>query len=182
MVTIRPAEPADADAVWAILEPVIQAGDTYTLSRDMPREDALGFWFAPGNDVFVAEDEAALAGTYFLRANQKGGGSHVANCGYITAQPASGRGIARAMCLHSLEHARTRGFRAMQFNFVVSTNLRAVNLWKSCGFYVVGCLPEAFLHPVEGYVDAFVMFRFLSRAEFPPTAGDKRIDRSSRQA
>jgi ribosomal protein S18 acetylase RimI-like enzyme len=96
-----------------------------------------------------------------MRANQQGGGSHVANCGYMTALEASGRGVARAMCAHSLEHARARGFRAMQFNFVVASNARAVALWQSLGFEIVGRLPEAFAHPQLGLVDALVMYRKL---------------------
>ena len=161
MITVRPAGSGDADAVWKILEPTIRAGETYTLPRDMTREQALAYWFAPGNEVFVAEENAEVVGTYFLHANQKGGGSHVANCGYITSVHSTGRGVARAMCAHSLEHAKTRGFRAMQFNFVVGTNQRAVRLWQSFGFEIVGRLPGAFQHPTAGYVDAFVMYRTL---------------------
>jgi ribosomal protein S18 acetylase RimI-like enzyme len=160
MLTIRPAQTSDADAIWSILEPTIRAGETYTLPREMRREEALAYWFADGHEVFVAED-AAVIGTYCLRANQKGGGSHVANCGYMTATNAFGRGVARAMCSHSLDHARARGFRAMQFNFVVSTNERAVRLWQSLGFEIAGRLPRAFLHPTMGYVDAYVMYREL---------------------
>lgn len=158
---IRTAQAQDHDAIWKILEPVIRAGETYTLPRDMTREDALAYWHTPGHAVFVAEDNGEIVGTYFLRANQKGGGAHVANCGYITAPWAGGRGIASAMCRHSLEHAKTRGFRAMQFNFVVSTNERAVRLWQSMGFGIVGRLPQAFEHPTLGAVDALVMYRLL---------------------
>ena len=158
---IREATARDADAIWKILEPVIRAGDTYTLPADMTSEDALAYWNSPGHEVFVAEESGEILGTYYLRANQKGGGSHVANCGYITAPWASGRGIARAMCQHSLEHAKTRGFRAMQFNFVVSSNERAVRLWQSMGFETVGRLPGAFIHPTFGAVDALVMYRHL---------------------
>jgi len=161
MLTIRPATPSDSDAIWSILEPVIRAGETLALPRDMPREQALAFWFANHHEVFVAEENAAILGTYFLRPNQQGGGAHVANCGYITAPHATGRGVARAMCAHSLAHAKARGFRAMQFNFVISANERAVRLWQSCGFEIVGRLPQAFLHPTAGYVDAYVMFRLL---------------------
>jgi len=161
MLKIREAQDADKDAIWRILEPVIRAGETYTLAREMSREAALAFWLAAGHEVLVAEEEGVAVGTYFLRANQAGGGAHVANCGYITAEGASGKGVGRAMCTHSLEHAERRGFRAMQFNFVVSTNERAVRLWKSLGFEIVGCLPQAFLHPVHGYVDAYVMYRAL---------------------
>ena len=161
MLTVREARTDDSDAIWAILEPVIRAGETYTLARDMGRDEALAFWFAKGHEVVVAEDEGIVVGTYFLRANQSGGGSHVANCGYVTAVEATGRGVARAICAHSLEYAKKLGFRAMQFNFVVSSNERAVRLWKSFGFEVVGRLPGAFLHPTLGYTDAYVMFREL---------------------
>jgi len=158
---IRPITPEDGPALWRILEPVIRAGETYALPRDMSREAALAYWTAPEKSVFVAESEGRLLGTYILRANHPGGGSHVANCGYMTAPDATGRGVARAMCSHSLSEARTRGFRAMQFNFVVSTNHRAVRLWQAMGFAVAGTLPGAFRHPTEGYVDAYVMFQKL---------------------
>ena len=161
MLTVREARADDADAIWTILEPMIRAGDTYTLPREMSREAALAFWFASGHEVFVAEEDGGLVGTYFLRANQAGGGSHVANCGYVTAAHAAGKGVARAMCAHSLEHAKSRGFRAMQFNFVVSSNERAVRLWKSFGFEIIGRLPEAFRHPSGNYADAYVMYRLL---------------------
>jgi ribosomal protein S18 acetylase RimI-like enzyme len=161
MITVRPACIADADAIWEIIEPTIRDGETYTLPRDMTREQALAYWQQKDHEVFLAEENGEVVGTYFLHANQKGGGAHVANCGYITSVRATGRGVARAMCEHSLEHAKTRGFRAMQFNFVVSTNQRAVRLWQSFGFEIVGRLPGAFLHPTAGYVDAFVMYRSL---------------------
>jgi GNAT superfamily N-acetyltransferase len=123
----------------------------------MDRQSALAYWFSPGHEVFVAEDGNEIVGTYFLKANQRGGGGHVANCGYMTAPDATGRGVARAMCAHSLERARERGFHAMQFNFVVSTNARAVRLWQSFGFEIIGRLPKAFDHPRLGFVDAYVM-------------------------
>jgi ribosomal protein S18 acetylase RimI-like enzyme len=158
---VRPAVDRDADAIWKILEPVIRAGETYALSRDMTREAALAYWHSPEYEVFVAEDAGNVVGTYHLRANQAGGGAHVANCGYMTAPQATGRGVARAMCLHSLERAKERGFRAMQFNFVVSANERAVRLWQSLGFEIVGTLPDAFQHPRLNPVDVFVMYRAL---------------------
>jgi ribosomal protein S18 acetylase RimI-like enzyme len=161
---IRPAIDQDDDAVWSILEPIIRAGETYTLPRNMPRGAALAYWRAPMHEVFVAEIDGDAVGTYYMRANQMGGGAHVANCGYMTAPAASGRGVARAMCEHSLVHARSRGFRAMQFNFVVATNERAVRLWQSLGFAVVGRLPGAFEHPALGFVDALVMYRELAEA------------------
>ena len=159
---IRPASlPADGEPIWAILEPIIRAAETYTLPTDMSRQDALAYWFGPRHEVFAAEEDNQILGTYFLQPNQQGGGSHVANCGYITASWATGRGIARTMCEHSLAQARRRGFRAMQFNFVVSTNEPAVHLWRSFGFAIVGRLPEAFHHPSRGFVDVLVMYRSL---------------------
>jgi ribosomal protein S18 acetylase RimI-like enzyme len=158
---IRLATSSDTEPIWKILEPVIRAGDTYTLPADMARDEALAYWNSPGHQVFVAEEDGEILGTYFLRANQRGGGAHVANCGYMTAPWATGRGVARAMCQHSLGRAKARGFRAMQFNFVVSSNERAVGLWQRLGFKIVGRLPEAFQHPSLGAVDALVMYRIL---------------------
>lgn len=143
------------------MEPIIRAGETYTLPRHMDKESALAYWLSPEREVFVAEDHGEIVGTYCLQANQKGGGAHVANCGYMTAVASMGRGVARAMCAHSLDRARERGFRSMQFNFVISTNDRAVRLWQTFGFEIVGRLPKAFLHPTQGYVDAYIMFRNL---------------------
>lgn len=160
-VEIRPATPEDASAIWAIIGPTIRAGETYALDRDMDEARALAYWLGPDRETFVAVEDGRVVGTYYLRANQPGGGSHVANCGYMTDAAATGRGIARRMAGDSLERARSRGFRAMQFNFVVSSNERAVRLWQSLGFEIVGRLPEAFRHPREGYVDALVMFRNL---------------------
>jgi len=147
--------------VWKILEPVIRSGETYTLPCDFTREQSLGYWYAPHHEVFVAEDSGEILGTYYLRANQQGGGSHVANCGYMTANWATGRGIASALCTHSLDRARQRGFLAMQFNFVVSTNETAVRLWQKFDFEILCRIPAAFHHPRFGYVDALVMYRQL---------------------
>lgn len=158
---VRAAQPDDADAIWRILEPTIRAGETYPLPRDMGERDALAYWFSAGHAVFVAEDAGRIVGSYYLRANTTGGGAHVANCGYMTAQDCFGRGVARAMCAHSLEEARRRGFRAMQFNLVISTNERAVRLWQAMGFAIVGRLPSAFEHPIHGFVDALVLFQSL---------------------
>lgn len=151
----------DADAIWRILEPVIRAGETYALARTLTRAEALAYWTGPDREAFVAETVRSVIGTYYLKANQAGGGSHVANCGYVTAHDEAGKGVARAMCEHSLAAARERGFRAMQFNLVVSTNARAVRLWQSLGFETVGRLPCAFQHPHHGDVDALVMYRLL---------------------
>lgn len=158
---IRPAEPSDAAAIWAIIGPTIRAGETYALDREMSEAAALAYWMGEDRDTFVAEEEGALLGTYYLRSNHQGGGDHVCNCGYMTAADAAGRGVARRMYDHSAAHALAKGFRAMQFNFVVSANERAVRLWQSLGFAIVGRLPGAFRHPARGFVDALVMFKTL---------------------
>jgi ribosomal protein S18 acetylase RimI-like enzyme len=160
-LAIRPAVAADGAAIWRIIEPVFRAGETYPVPRDISRAEGLGYWHTQGHDVFVAEQEGQIIGSYYLRANTRGGGSHVANCGYIVAADVTRRGVARKMCVHSLELARERGFTAMQFNFVISSNERAVRLWQSCGFAIVGTLPGAFTHPSLGPVDVYVMYRKL---------------------
>jgi len=158
---IRRAETKDQAAIAAIIMPTIRAGETYSLDPAMSEADALAYWLSPDKQSFVAEQDGEILGTYYLRPNQAGGGAHVCNCGYMTSAAATGRGVARQMCAHSLTHARALGYRAMQFNFVVSTNDRAVRLWESLGFAIVGRLPGAFNHPSHGYVDALVMFRNL---------------------
>lgn len=158
---IRPAQPSDAPAIAQIILPVIRAGTTYALDRDMPEAEALHYWLAADKHCFVAEEEGRILGTYYLRANQAGGGAHVCNCGYMTHADARGRGVARALAEHSFAFGRKRGFRAMQFNFVVASNIGAVALWTKLGFATVGRIPGAFLHPELGAVDALVMHRLL---------------------
>jgi ribosomal protein S18 acetylase RimI-like enzyme len=158
---IRPARSDDAPAIWRTIGPTIRAGETYTLDRDMSEADALAYWLGGDREAFVAEEDGEIIGTYYIRPNQAGGGRHICNCGYMTSAAATGRGVARAMCQHSLKYVAQRGYRGMQFNFVVSTNVRAVALWESFGFAIVGRLPQAFDHPQHGYVDALVMFRAL---------------------
>ena len=158
-LTIRPAIAADDDALWAMLEPVFRAGQTYAVPRDVSRRDALAYW-RDGHDVFIAEGPEPL-GSYYVGPNQRGGGAHVCNCGFVTAPASQGRGVARAMLAHALDTARASGYRAMQFNFVVATNTRAIAIWEGAGFETVGRLPGAFRRPDGGYVDALVMFRDL---------------------
>lgn len=176
---IREATAQDWPGIWAILEPVIRAGETFAWDRDTTEAEARGRWFkqAPGQ-TFVAAGvvgggtgaeagSGARAGVGFvlgtgeLHANQGGGGSHVANAGYMVHPNYAGRGLARALCAYSLDAARAAGFRAMQFNAVVESNVRAVAAWKSIGFEVLTTIPEAFDHPRHGYVGLHVMYRRL---------------------
>jgi len=160
-LTIRPDTLGDSDALWAILHDVIAAGDTYAFPSDLTRDDALAAWHPTGGHTFVAEREGRLVGTYLLKANQPGLGSHVANCGYMVAPAARGQGLGETLCRHSLDQARALGFTAMQFNSVVSTNVGAIALWQRCGFSIVGTVPLAFRHAREGLVDIHVMHRLL---------------------
>jgi L-amino acid N-acyltransferase YncA len=164
---IRPADDRDHKAIWAILEPIIRTGETYALPPDMTAADALAYWCGPGHSVFVAEQDGQIIGTYYLRANQQGGGAHVANCGYMSDPSARGRGVGRAMAEHSLVEAKTRGFRAIQFNFVVSSNEGAIRLWHGLGFSTLCRLLGAFRHPRLGFVDALVMYRELTDVAGP---------------
>ena len=158
---IRRATDDDHIGVWEILEPVFRAGDTYSIDADISRDDALAYWFDVQKQTFVAEADGRIIGTYYIRANQTGGGAHVCNCGYMTHPAARGQGVARAMLEHSLDLAPRIGYRAMQYNFVVSTNTRAVQTWQRYGFDIVGTLPMAFHHPQLGDVDAYVMYKNL---------------------
>jgi ribosomal protein S18 acetylase RimI-like enzyme len=161
MVEIRKATAANRDAIWDIFREVVAARDTYACDPGMSRQDALGYWFQANTRTYVAESSGRIVGTYILRPNQSGGGSHVANAAFMVAPVARGRGIGRAMAEHCLTEGRRLGFRAMQFNFVVSTNDPALRLWQKLGFKIVGTLPGAFRHPEKGYVDVYVMFRSL---------------------
>jgi len=159
---IRAFEPADWPALWAILEPVFRAGETYAVARDITPAAARRMWIdTPAASVVATDAAGALLGSYYLKPNQAGPGEHVCNCGYVVAAAARRRGVAAALCDHSLAAARARGFRAMQFNHVVATNAVAIRLWQRHGFAIAGTLPGAFRHPRLGYVDAHVMFRDL---------------------
>jgi ribosomal protein S18 acetylase RimI-like enzyme len=161
-MNIRPATKADRDAVWNIFREVVATGDTYALDPNISRDDALAYWFAPGTHTYVAEEPViGVAGTYILRPNQSGGGSHVANAGFMVSATARGQGVGRAMAEHCLSEARQLDFRAMQFNYVISTNTAAIRLWQGLGFEIVGTLASAFHHPAKGYVDVYVMYRSL---------------------
>jgi L-amino acid N-acyltransferase YncA len=165
MLTIRRATESDWDAIWKIFHAVVREGDTYTYDPETTQEQGRALWITPQGATYVARRGDQVVGTYYLKPNQPGLGSHVANAGYMVDPGEAGRGVGRAMCEHSLEEARRAGFLAMQFNFVVSTNERAVALWQAMGFRIVGTLPKAFRHSRLGLVDAFVMHRFLSEPE-----------------
>jgi ribosomal protein S18 acetylase RimI-like enzyme len=161
VLNIRPAAEPDRDAIWNIFQEIVAAGDTYAFDPKISRDEALAYWFRPDTHTYVSENNGQIVGTYVLRANQPGPGSHVANAAFMVAQDTRGLGVGRKMAEHSLTEAQRLGLRAMQFNFVVSTNTPAIRLWQQLGFKIVGTLPGAFLHPRAGYVDVYVMFRSL---------------------
>jgi len=160
--TIREARRDDFDQIWPIFHEVAAAGDTYAYPRDVTREQAEGIWLEAPRKTYVLEEAGKILGTYYLKTNQPGPGDHVCNCGYMVASAARGRGLAAMMCEHSQEVARALGYKAMQFNFVASSNEGAIRLWSRLGFETVGRLPKAFHHPANGYLDALIMYKWLA--------------------
>lgn len=161
MMEIRRALDSDFDGIWEIFHEVVQAGDTYVYAPDTTKEQAHAIWMSKDLSTYVAIRDGKIVGTYILRPNHVGLGSHVANAGYMVKRGASGKGIGAALCDHSMEEARRQGFLAMQFNMVVTTNERAVALWQRMGFSIMGTLPKVFRHSRLGLVDAYVLHRFL---------------------
>jgi len=161
-VHIRDYRPDDWPGVWKMMEPVIRSGETYPYAMDMDSAGAHYMWIEKTDRVYVAEDESGeLVGTYYIMPNQPTLGAHVANCGYLVAEAARGRGIATMLGEHSLAEARKHGYRAMQFNLVVKTNAASQHVWRKLGFREVGTLEGAFLHARDGFVDATVFYKVL---------------------
>ena len=161
MTQIRKAHETDKDAVWQIIKSVIAGGDTYVFAPDSPEDEMLVYWFSPEKYVYVAEDDGEILGTYWIKENQPGLGSHVGNGAYMVSPDAKGKGIGRLMAEHSIEEARRIGFKSIQFNFVVKSNEVAVNLWKRVGFEIIGEIPDAFDHREHGLTNAYIMYRKL---------------------
>jgi L-amino acid N-acyltransferase YncA len=160
-VTIRAATEDDRDAIWEIFHGTVATADVFVYDPNTPREEAMAYWFGTGTCTYAAEQKGKVVGSYILRANRPGLGDHVANASFMVAAETRGLGVGRAMAEHALSEARRLGYRAMQFNFVISTNEWAVHLWQQLGFKIVGTLPGAFRHARKGFVDAYVMFRWL---------------------
>jgi GNAT superfamily N-acetyltransferase len=162
-VIVRDATAADWPAIWPFLRRIVTAGETFCWDRDIAEGDARAYWMhePPGRTVAAVDEEGAVVGTAELHANQGGPGGHVANAGFMVDPDHAGRGVGRALGEHVLGRARADGYRAMQFNAVVETNAGAVALWRSLGFEVLATVPEAFDHPVHGYVGLLVMYRRL---------------------
>ena len=160
-MNIRETVVEDFDEIWPLFHEVVSAGDTYAYPQDTTKDQALNIWFNTPRKTFVVEKSGNILGTYYIKTNQAGPGSHVCNCGYMVSSKARGKGLATAMCEHSQKIAKELGYKAMQFNFVASTNEGAIRLWDKLDFETVGMLPKAFNHPAKGYVDALVMYKWL---------------------
>ncbi|GAB3714102.1 GNAT family N-acetyltransferase [Nocardiopsis oceani] len=160
---IREAQPSDWDAIWPFLSRIVAAGDTFTYSSDMDEKQAHDGWLlaAPDRTVVAVDEAGTVLGTAKMNQNHMGNASHIASASYMVDPAHSGQGVGRALCAYSLEWARAQGYRAMQFNAVAATNTRAVRLYESLGFEVVGTLKEGFRHPEHGFVGLHIMYRLL---------------------
>ncbi len=161
MTEIREAVKEDFDQIWKIFHQIVSAGETYPYPRNTSKEEAYHLWITLPKKTFVCVENQIVLGTYYLKQNNSGGGSHVCNCGYMVGNEARGKGVGSMMCEHSQNIARELGFKAMQFNLVISSNKQAIRLWKKHGFDTVGKIPKAFDHPKNGFVDALVMYKWL---------------------
>ena len=161
-MTIREATIDDFDAIWPIFHDIVSSGTTYSFPRDTTKAEAIKIWLVLPVKTFIYKERGEVLGSYYIKTNQTGSGDHVCNCGYIVSVEARGKGVATSMCEHSQKIAVELGYKAMQFNFIVSTNVGAIRLWKKLGFQTVGCLPKAFNHPQAAYVDVFLMYKWLA--------------------
>ena len=160
-MNIRETTEEDFDGIWPIFHEIVSRGDTYAYPSDTSKQDALKIWIQAPKKTFVIEENNKILGTYYIKSNQNGPGNHVCNCGYMVSSIARGRGLATTMCEHSQLIAKELGYKAMQYNLVVSTNVNAIRLWEKLGFVTIGRLPKAFNHPKKGLVDALIMYKWL---------------------
>ncbi len=161
MAEIREATGSDKPAIWQIIKAVLAGGDTYVFDPSTPEEEMIAYWFAADKHVYVAEENGEVVGTYWLKPNQPGLGSHVGNAAYMVAPGSAGKGIGRLMGEHSLVEAKRLGFTALQFNFVVKSNTAALRLWQSIGMEIIGEIPDAFDHRENGLTNAYIMYKKL---------------------
>lgn len=158
---VREANLNDLDAIWTIFQEIITTGDTFVYDANTPQRRIKKYWFASDMSVYVVENEGEIVGSYFLKPNHTDLGNHIANGSYMVSPKAQGKGIGTLMCEHSIERAKSLGYKAMQFNLVVSTNTVAVKLWQKFGFGIIGTIPKGFRHKTLGLVDAYIMYRSL---------------------
>ncbi len=162
MLEITRATEADFDLIWPIFRDIVATGDTYVYAPDITYEGAKIVWFDSKFQTFVARQNGETVGAYVIRPNHRDLGNHIANAAYIVAAEARGQGIGRKLAEDSFKQAKAAGYKAMQFNFVVSTNETAINLWKSCGFQIIGTVPNAYRHQqLKQLVPIHIMYRDL---------------------
>lgn len=161
MIEIRRAIATDSEQIWEILEAINKRGDAFAYETDMPKHELLAYWFDSDKYCYVALHNSKIVGTFWLRDNQIGRGSHIANAAYAVSAASAGQGVGKQMGLFSLQEARKLGYHALQFNLVVKTNEKAVKLWQSIGFQIIGEIPEAFRHTDLGFVNAYIMYQKL---------------------
>jgi L-amino acid N-acyltransferase YncA len=160
-MNIREANKEDWNSIWPIFHEIVKTSETYAYESDTTKEQGEKIWLETPRKTFVFAENGNILGTYYIKTNQAGPGKHVCNCGYMVSSKAQGRGLATSMCEHSQKIAVELGYKAMQFNFVASSNEGAIRLWNKLGFEIVGRLPKAFKHPEKGFVDALVMYKWL---------------------
>jgi L-amino acid N-acyltransferase YncA len=161
-LSLRPFETADWAEMWPIIQSVAQAGDTYAYEVDLPEDDARRQWVdEPTHTVVARDDTERLLGFAKAMPNRPGPGKHIANASFMVSADARGSGVGRQLVTYVLDWTKAAGFRAIQFNAVVSTNAGAVKLYRSLGFDVVGTSPEAFRLPDGSYADLLIMHRRL---------------------
>jgi RimJ/RimL family protein N-acetyltransferase len=160
-MNIRLAKSDDFERIWSFFRDIVSQADTYAIDQNISYDDAKTLWMDSPIRTYVYEEDGVIYGSYYVKKNQNGPGSHVCNCGYMVSSAARGKGIATTMCKHSQEIAIDLGFNSMQFNAVVSTNVGAITLWEKLGFEIVGTVPKAFNHPKNGYIDIHIMHKLL---------------------
>jgi ribosomal protein S18 acetylase RimI-like enzyme len=161
VLKIRQAISEDFDQIWLIIKEVISRGDSFTFYPDTSKETILDYWCGRDKHTYVAIDNDIIAGSFIIKDNQPGLGSHIANAAYAVSEKASGKGVGKTMGAYSLQEAKRLGYQAMQFNIVVKSNTRAVKLWQNLGFDIIGEIPDAFNHKAHGMTNAYIMYRKL---------------------
>ncbi len=158
---IRAMTSEDFERFWGTFSQIVQAQETYALDAEVSYQHAFELWWARPLKTFIFESQGDVRGSYYLKANGEGPSGHICNCGYMVKAAFQGQGIAKRLCEHSQVIAKELGFKAMQFNSVVSTNVAAVHLWKTLGYQIIGTIPKGYQHRQLGYVDCYVMHKFL---------------------